>query len=124
MTDFPTDVQYSREHEWVTDITQETVTVGITAHAAEALGEIVYVDLPAVGDSLTAGETCGELESTKSVSDLYTPVSGVVTEVNSEVVDEPSLINDDPFGEGWLFRVQVESAGELLTAAEYQEFVG
>lgn len=121
--DFPSHLRYSREHEWVT-IDGEPVTIGITAHAADALGDIVFVQLPATGDQVTAGEPCGELESTKSVSDLFAPVNGEVVEVNQEVVDNPALINQDPYDAGWLFKVRLSEAGELLSADEYAEMVG
>ena len=85
--------------------------IGISAVAADALGDVVYVDLPEVGSTVTAGETCGELESTKSVSDLYAPVTGEVTEINDDVVDDPALINSDPYGAGWLFKVAVDRRG-------------
>ena len=114
----PTNLQYSAEHEWVA-LDGDTARVGVTAYAAEALGDIVYVDLPAVGDTVTAGETCGELESTKSVSDLYSPVTGEVVEVNEDVDGDPGLVNSDPFGRGWLLVVKVTETVELLDAAAY-----
>ena len=103
----PQQLRYSKEHEWLSAAEDGVVTVGITEFAADALGDIVYVQLPEVGATVTAGETCGELESTKSVSDLYSPVTGEVTEVNEAVVDDPSLVNTDPYGGGWLFKVRV-----------------
>ena len=121
-------LRYSEEHEWVAGLGGEDgiVTVGITAHAADALGEIVYLELqPSEGDAVEAGEPCGEIESTKSVSDLYSPVSGEVVEANQDVVDDPSLVNSAPFEGGWLFKVRVsEEAGDLLTADEYSAFIG
>lgn len=124
----PENFSYSEDHEWI-DTTADaaagaTVKVGITSVAADRLGEVVFAELPAVGDSVTAGETCGEVESTKSVSDLYSPVTGTVTAVNEAVHDDYAVINNDPFGAGWLFEVQVESAGDLMTAAEYAEANG
>ncbi|PYI65008.1 glycine cleavage system protein GcvH [Arthrobacter livingstonensis] len=113
------DLKYSAEHEWIAADGTSPTTVGVSAVAADALGDIVYVDLPEVGSAVTAGEPCGEIESTKSVSDLYAPVTGKVTEVNTAVVDDPALVNSDPYGAGWLFKVTVESEGPLLTAAEY-----
>ncbi|WP_405011505.1 glycine cleavage system protein GcvH [Kitasatospora sp. NBC_01539] len=118
----PTHLQYTKEHEWLTAAEDGVSTVGITKHAADALGDIVYVQLPAVGDTVTAGETCGELESTKSVSDLYSPATGEVTEINEGVVDDPALVNGDPFGEAWLFKVRVEATDELLDADAYTAF--
>ncbi|GAA2132337.1 glycine cleavage system protein GcvH [Kitasatospora kazusensis] len=121
----PTNLQYSKEHEWLTAVEDGVSTIGITKHAADALGDIVYVQLPEVGAEVEAGETCGELESTKSVSDLYSPVTGKVTEVNTDVVDDPASVNADPFGNAWLFKVQVESVqDELLSSAEYDAFIG
>jgi glycine cleavage system H protein len=120
----PEHLRYSKEHEWLAPHKAEVATVGITSHAADALGDVVFVELPEVGSTVTAGEPCGELESTKSVSELYSPVSGEVTEVNSEVVDDPSLVNSAPFEGGWLFRVRVtQEADELLSAAEYDAFI-
>jgi glycine cleavage system H protein len=113
-------LQYSEEHEWVARAADSTVvTIGISAIAADALGDIVYVELPEVGSSVTEGSTCGEVESTKSVSDLYAPVTGEVTEANPAVVDDPALINTDPYGAGWLFKVAAESDGPLMSAEEY-----
>jgi glycine cleavage system H protein len=113
-------LHYSEEHEWVArEDGSNVVAVGISAVAADALGDIVYVELPEVGSSVTAGETCGEVESTKSVSDLYAPVSGEVTEVNPALIDDPALINTDPYGAGWLFKVAASSDGPLLSAEEY-----
>ncbi|BAJ30866.1 MULTISPECIES: glycine cleavage system protein GcvH [Kitasatospora] len=120
----PTHLQYTKEHEWLTAAVDGVSTVGITAHAADALGDIVYVQLPEVGDTVTAGETCGELESTKSVSDLYSPATGEVTEVNQAVIDEPALVNSAPFEGGWLFKVRVEATDELLDADGYTAFTG
>jgi len=94
-------------------------TVGVSAVAAEALGDVVYVELPEPGASLTAGEVCGEIESTKSVSELFSPVTGEVVEVNDAVAADPSIVNSDPYGAGWLFRVTVAEEGPLLTAEEY-----
>jgi glycine cleavage system H protein len=116
----PADRQYTAEHEWVT-VADGVATVGITAYAADALGDVVYVDLPSVGDSVTAGGTCGEIESTKSVSELYAPVTGEVLSVNSEVVDSPELVNSAPYEDGWLFTVRVEAEGDLIDATAYTE---
>ncbi|MGO4860421.1 glycine cleavage system protein GcvH [Arthrobacter sp. 2MCAF14] len=119
MSKVAAELKYSAEHEWVARDGAGPVGIGISAVAADALGDIVYVDLPEVGSAVIAGETCGEVESTKSVSDLYSPVTGEVTEVNSAVVDDPALINNDPYGAGWLFKVAAESDGPLLSAEEY-----
>ncbi|GGV82965.1 glycine cleavage system protein GcvH [Streptomyces thermoviolaceus] len=117
----PQHLRYSKEHEWLSPADADGVaTVGITEFAANALGDVVYAQLPDVGSTVTAGETCGELESTKSVSDLYSPVTGEVTEINQDVVDDPSLVNSAPFEDGWLFKVRVaEEPADLLTADEY-----
>jgi glycine cleavage system H protein len=121
----PQQLRYSKEHEWLTAAEDGVSTVGITEFAADALGDVVFVQLPEVGDTVTAGETCGELESTKSVSDLYAPVTGEVTETNQDVVDDPSLVNSAPFLGGWLFKVRVsDEPKDLLTADEYTEFSG
>ena len=122
MTALPTDFLYSEEHEWVntTDITEgEVVRVGITHIAAEALGEIVFVELPEVGDEIEAGEPFGEIESTKSVSDIYAPVSGEIVAVNEELEDNAGIINEDPYGEGWLYDVRVSEPGELMDSADF-----
>ncbi|WP_293768647.1 glycine cleavage system protein GcvH, partial [uncultured Corynebacterium sp.] len=120
MSNLPADFSYSEDHEWIAapaaEVVGKTLRIGITSVAADRLGEVVFAELPAVGDAVTAGETCGEVESTKSVSDLYSPVSGTVTAVNEAVEDDYSVINSDPFGEGWLFEVEVTEAGELMTA--------
>ncbi|MQS37630.1 glycine cleavage system protein GcvH [Streptomyces katsurahamanus] len=119
----PQQLRYSKEHEWLSTAEDGVSTVGITEFAANALGDVVFAQLPAVGDTVTAGETCGELESTKSVSDLYSPVTGEVTEINQNVVDDPSLVNSAPFEGGWLFKVRIgEEPGDLLSADEYAEF--
>lgn len=117
MSTVKSDLRYSAEHEWIN--AAAPATVGITQVASEALGDVVYVELPEVGATVTAGETCGEIESTKSVADLFSPVTGTVVEVNDAAVADPAIINAEPYGAGWLFRVEVESEGELLTAEEY-----
>ncbi len=115
----PTNLHYTAEHEWL-DQTSGTATVGITLYAADALGDVVFVKLPDLGSEIIAGGVCGELESTKSLSDLYAPVSGKIVETNQAAVDNPALINQDPYGAGWLFKVEVASVGDLLTAEQYQ----
>ncbi|MFB7459028.1 glycine cleavage system protein GcvH [Streptomyces sp. NPDC088337] len=116
----PQHLRYSKEHEWLSPVEDGVATVGITEFAANALGDVVYAQLPEVGDTVAAGETCGELESTKSVSDLYSPVSGEITEVNEDVVSDPSLVNSAPFEGGWLFKVRLaEEPADLLSADEY-----
>ncbi|MEV6498403.1 glycine cleavage system protein GcvH [Streptomyces prunicolor] len=119
----PQQLRYSKEHEWLSVAEDGVSTVGITEFAANALGDVVYAQLPDVGSTVTAGESCGELESTKSVSDLYSPVGGEVTEINEDVVNDPSLVNSAPFEGGWLFKVRVaEEPGDLLSADEYTAF--
>ena len=118
MTDLPAHLHYTLEHEWLQD--GSPATVGITSVAAEALGDIVYLELPAVGETITAGAVVGEIESTKSVSELFSPVSGTVAEINQDAIDDPSLVNSDPFGRGWLLKVDVTETGPLLTAEEYE----
>ena len=121
----PQQLRYSKEHEWLTTAEDGVSTVGITEYAANALGDVVYAQLPEVGDTVTAGETCGELESTKSVSDLSAPVTGAVTETNEALADEPALINSDPYGDGWIFRVRLDGpAGGLLDSAAYAALTG
>ena len=118
MSTFPKDLLYTPEHEWVDD--GDPAKVGITDTATEALGDIVYVELPAVGDLVRAGEVCGEIESTKSVSELFSPVNGEVIAINAAVVDDPALVNSDPYGEGWLIKVAVDAPAELLSPEEYE----
>ena len=117
------DFYYSEDHEWINATPDTavgaTVRIGITDVAADRLGEVVFAELPAVGDTVTAGETCGEIESTKSVSDLYSPVTGTVTAVNEDIDGAYETINNDPYGEGWLFEVKVDEVGELMAADEY-----
>jgi glycine cleavage system H protein len=118
------ELKYSAEHEWVATDASGPAGIGISAVAADALGDIVYVDLPEVGSTVSAGETCGEIESTKSVSDLYSPVTGEVVEINDGVLSDPALINSDPYGAGWLFKVAVTEEGPLMSAGEYAEANG
>lgn len=120
---FPNHLRYTTEHEWL-HIDGEIATVGVTTFAADSLGDIVFVELPAVGSTIVAGRPCGEIESTKSVSDLHAPVNGQVVETNQAVVDEPALINGDAFGAGWLFRVAFSTLPELLDSAAYDALTG
>ncbi|MFC8922876.1 glycine cleavage system protein GcvH [Cellulosimicrobium sp. NPDC057127] len=123
MTDaqFPSHLQYTAEHEWVDG--SDPAVVGITSTAAEALGDIVYLELPEVGADVAAGSVIGEVESTKSVSELFSPVTGTVVEVNQAAVDDPAVVNSDPYTDGWLFKVDVTSTGDLLTAEQYAALV-
>lgn len=124
----PDDRKYTREHEWaqVADATAKTVLVGITDYAQDELGDIVYFDLPAVGAAVAAMEKMGEVESVKAVSDLFSPVTGEVVAVNPELDSRPELVNDDPFGAGWIIRVALPDLAELdglMTAAEYDAYI-
>jgi glycine cleavage system H protein len=109
----PEELRYTEEHEWVTGGPGESVRVGITEYAQDQLGDVVFVELPEVGRQLSAGDVFGEVESTKSVSELFAPVDGEVVAVNSAVVDSPELINSDPYGEGWLIEIKIEDAARL-----------
>ncbi|MCB2412720.1 glycine cleavage system protein GcvH [Demequina sp. TTPB684] len=125
MSSVPADLLYSAEHEWVSGDVEpgSVVTVGITEHAAKALGDVVFVELPSVGDKVTAGEVCGELESSKAVSELYSPVSGTVTAVNEALNDAPAAINDEPYESGWIFKVDVSEDVELLDSDAYSDHI-
>jgi glycine cleavage system H protein len=116
VSDIPSDLHYTAEHEWVRRSGDDTVRVGITDFAQSALGDVVFVQLPDVGSQVTAGESFGEVESTKSVSDLFAPVSGTVLAVNGDLDGSPQLVNSDPYGSGWLVDVQVSDAAELESA--------
>ena len=127
MTNFPEDLKYTPEHEWVRSGNGSRVRIGVTDYAAEQLGDIVYVSLPEVGDTVGAGDACGELESTKSVSDLFSPVPGVVSAVNEQLASTPETINADPYGDGWLFELDLDEGADLeslLDADGYAEEVG
>jgi glycine cleavage system H protein len=117
------ELQYTAEHEWVL-VDGSTATVGITAYAAEKLGDVVYVDLPDVGTALASGSIVGEIESTKSVGELFAPVDGTVLEKNSAVEDTPELVNSDPLGEGWLIRIEFTELPPLLSFDEYTALLG
>ncbi|CAB4663479.1 unannotated protein [freshwater metagenome] len=119
----PQELRYTAEHEWVR-VSGEIAEVGITDYAQEALGDIVYVSLPAVGETVSAGDACGEVESTKSVSDLYAPCTGVVTEINDSLDISPQIINEAPYQDGWLFRVRLtdpSQTADLLSAEQYED---
>jgi glycine cleavage system H protein len=122
MAGLPENLKYTTEHEWLDESTP--AVIGVTDVAAEALGDVVYLELPEVGAAVEAGAVVGEIESTKSVSELYSPVSGTIAEVNAEAVENPEIVNQDPYGKGWLFKVEVTGTGELLTAAEYAAHTG
>ncbi|GGH56340.1 glycine cleavage system protein GcvH [Rothia aerolata] len=123
MSEVPSNLSYTSEHEWVTSVSAEgTVRIGITDHAQDALGDVVYVDLPAVGDSLTVSETFGEIESTKSVSDLFAPVNGEVVAVNEELEADPALVNSDPYAKGWLIEVKPENEADLANLLDAEAY--
>ena len=125
MADYPKDLKYTKEHEWVRT-RGKTVVVGVTFHAQESLGDVVYVELPKVGQNITAGQPFGVIESTKAVSELFAPVSGKVVKVNEKLSDEPATVNADPYGEGWIIEVEPSDAGQvgaLLDAGAYEKLL-
>jgi len=124
--EFPEDVRYTKEHEWIRTEADGLARIGITDHAQDALGDVVYVDLPEAGSVLTANEAFGEVESTKSVSDVFSPVSGEVIDRNQALSDRPELVNEQPYGDGWLITVRLQNTSELeglMDAAAYRGFV-
>jgi glycine cleavage system H protein len=118
VTEPAADLKYTADHEWIA-VDGDVATIGITAYAAEKLGDVVYVDLPKVGAKVSGGAVVGEIESTKSVGELFAPVSGEVVEINQAIVDQPDLVNADPFGGAWMIKVRFTGLPTLLTAAEY-----
>jgi glycine cleavage system H protein len=123
--ELPEDLKYTREHEWVS-IEGSVATIGITDHAQEQLGDVVFVELPSVGDHVEKADAFGVVESTKAVSDVYAPLSGDVTEVNDDLPDNPELINEDPYGDGWMVKITLGDTadlGDLMTADEYRKFI-
>lgn len=123
--EFPKDLRYTKEHEWVR-VEGNMATVGITDYAQDSLGDVVYLELPGDGAAVTKDETFGVVESVKAVSDLYSPISGTVTEINDALVDSPEVINDDPYGDAWMLKVEMSNSAEmkeLLTADEYKKYV-
>jgi len=121
MSTTPDHLRYTKEHEWVEERPAGVVRMGITDFAQSALGDIVYIQLPKVGDQLTAGSVCGEVESTKSVSEIYAPVTGKVTAVNSDLDKAPEVLNSDPYGAGWIAEVEISGeSSELMSSADYQ----
>ncbi|WP_252974022.1 glycine cleavage system protein GcvH [Janibacter melonis] len=126
MSEYPDDLRYTTDHEWVRE-TAEGVRIGITGYAQEALGDVVFVSLPTVGDEVTKGDSCGEVESTKSVSDLYAPLTGTVTAVNEALEGPPELVNSDPYGDGWMYEITLgdgADTSELMDAEAYQQQLG
>jgi glycine cleavage system H protein len=126
MANVPEGLYYSKDHEWLR-VEGETGTVGITDHAQNSLGDVVYVELPKAGETFAAHDTFGSVESVKAVSELFLPIAGEVTEVNESLSDEPEKVNTDPYGDGWMLRVKLSNRGEvdsLLSAAEYEDYIG
>ncbi|MET0649429.1 MAG: glycine cleavage system protein GcvH [Pyrinomonadaceae bacterium] len=126
MANVPEGLFYSKDHEWLR-VEGETGTVGITDHAQNSLGDVVYVELPKTGETFAAHDTFGSVESVKAVSELFLPVAGEITEVNESLSDEPEKVNTDPYGDGWMLRVKLSNRGEvdsLLSAAEYEDYIG
>ena len=122
---YPEDLRYTKEHEWAR-VENGVIRVGITHYAQDALGDIVYVDLPSPGTEVSAGQPFGEVESTKSVSDIYSPLTGTITERNARLEESPDLVNQDPYGDGWMVLIEATNTSEvdgLLSAAQYQEFI-
>ncbi|MDG2427586.1 MAG: glycine cleavage system protein GcvH [Acidimicrobiales bacterium] len=120
----PSDLRYSSDHEWVRDVEEGCVRVGITDHAQDALGEVVFVQVPELGARVQMGIVFGEVESTKSVSELFAPVSGEVTAVNEDLDASPGKVNEDPYGEGWICEIAIESEGNLMDAETYLALIG
>ncbi len=121
----PAELKYTKEHEWI-KIEGNQAVIGITDYAQDSLGDVVYLELPEEGDSITRDEGFGVVESVKAVSDLYAPISGAVAEINDSLVESPEVINDDPYGEAWMLKVDVENASELdelLSAEEYEQYI-
>lgn len=126
MSPLPADLKYTRTHEWVRALPDGTLEIGITDHAQEALGDLVFVELPQAGRTVNAAEACAVVESVKAASDIYAPVAGTVTACNARLSSEPELINKDPYGEGWLMRLRASAGGQapqLLTGEEYQKLL-
>jgi glycine cleavage system H protein len=124
MVQIPEDLHYSKDHEWVR-VEGNIAVVGITDYAQDSLGDVVYVEVPKVGDEFAANESFGSVESVKAVSEVFSPVSGEIVGVNEALADEPEKVNQDPYGSGWMIRVEMSNPGEvdsLLTAAEYEDF--
>lgn len=120
--EYPQDLRYTAEHEWVRAGSEGVVRIGITAFAQDALGDVVYVSLPSVGDTLGAGDSCGEVESTKSVSDLYAPLAGQVVAVNEALATTPELVNSDPYGQGWMYDVLLSEAGAAESLLDLEAY--
>lgn len=125
MSEIPADRVYTRSHEWVKKLADGSVEIGISDHAQQALGDLVFIELPEIGRSLVAGESCAVVESVKAASDVYSPLAGVVTDVNSALMQTPEAVNQDPYGAGWLLRLKPSQAADgLLDAADYAAVAG
>ena len=120
--EYPQDLHYTPEHEWVRTESEGVIRVGITAFAQDALGDVVYVSLPSVGDTISAGDSCGEVESTKSVSDLYAPLSGEVVAINQALDSAPELVNSDPYGQGWMYDVKLNDSSSVETLLDLEAY--
>lgn len=123
--EFPKDLKYTKEHEWI-KVDGNTATVGITDYAQDSLGDVVYVELPQEGGTVTKNEPFGVVESVKAVSDLYSPITGSVSEVNDAIIDSPEVINEDPYGDAWMIKVEINSPNDLkdlMSADEYQKYI-
>lgn len=126
MSEVPTDLRYTRDHEWVRPMEDGTALVGVTDHAQDALGDLVFVEVPELGGKLAAGDACAVVESVKAASDVYMPVAAEVVEVNEALADSPELLNGDPYGEGWLMRIQPDDSDEidsLMSPEEYEQLL-
>jgi len=124
MANVPEDLHYSKDHEWVR-VEGDQAIIGVTDYAQNSLGDVVYVELPKAGDKFAASEPFGSVESVKAVSEVFTPIAGVITSINESLADEPEKVNSDPYGDGWMIRLRMDNPGEvdsLLSAAEYEDF--
>lgn len=124
MSEVPANLRYTKEHEWISENSDGSITFGITDYAQAALGDIVYIQLPKVGDNLVSGKVCGEVESTKSVSEIFAPLTGTVIEVNEKLDSSPEIINSQPYSDGWIAKVSVLEQGDLLSPEQYSSLIG
>lgn len=124
MSAVPTDLEYTKEHEWISRPGSSLVRFGITDYAQAALGDIVYIQMPVVGEVVVAGKVCGEVESTKSVSEIFAPVTGKVVAINQNLNNQPEIINQSPYSEGWIAEIEMTEEGSLLSAEEYRILIG
>lgn len=125
MSNIPNELKYSKDHEWI-KVEDDVATIGITDYAQEALGDVVYIELPSEGDNFSAHDAFGSVESVKAVSEIFTPIAGEIVESNEDLNDTPEVVNDDPYGDAWLVKIKMDNSGEadaLLSAEEYTEFL-